>query len=179
MPLIIQEGVNLFVGDDGSVDSSKHLNLASIKLPDMEELTEAVHSGGSIGAVEVGGMGLKALESTFKLKGWDGQAMSQFGLGSRNLFPYTMYGVARDKNGNAAIEIKAIMRARMTRVMADEIKRGAIMDHDFALREILTYQLFMDKQEKYYYSFLTSEFRVDGASQVAEDNAILRIPTGA
>ncbi len=177
MPIVLQEACNLFVGDDGP-DNSKHLNLDSIKLPDLEELTESFYGGGAIGAVEVGGMGLKALEATFKLKGWDEQAMSQFGLNRRTLFPYTVYGVARDKNGNAPIEVKAVMRARMTRVMQDEIKRGSLMNTDFALKEMLTYQLFFNKQEKYYYSYLTSEWRVDGVSQVSEENGILRIPTG-
>lgn len=178
MGLIVQERVNLFVGDDATFDSSKHLNLDSIKLPDLEELTEAFHAGGAIGAIEVGGMGLKALESSFKLKGWDAQAMSAFGLNSRNQYPFTVYGVARDKNGNRAIEVKAIIRARMTRVQTEDIKQGSLMGHDFMLREVLHYELYFDKVEKYWMDWRASEWRVDGVSQTDTENSILRIPTG-
>jgi P2 family phage contractile tail tube protein len=174
MPLIIQEAVNLFAGDNPP-NNSKHLNLESIKLPELEELTQNFHSGGSVGQIEVGGMGLKALELTFKTKGWDPQTMSQFGLGSKNMNPYTIYGVARDKNGNAAIEVKAIVRGRMTRVMNDEVKRGDLMGQDFAIKEVLHYELYFAKVEKYYYDWLTTAWRVDGASQNADETAILRI----
>src|SRR4051794_875225 len=99
MPLFIQEGLNLYVGDDGP-NNSKHLNLEDVKLPDLEELTQTFYPGGAIGQIDVGGMGLKALELTFKLKGWDPQALSQFGLSGRAPVPYTVYGVIRDKAGN-------------------------------------------------------------------------------
>jgi P2 family phage contractile tail tube protein len=175
MPLIIQEGVNLFLGDNPP-NNSKHLNLEGVRLPDLEEMTQNFHPGGGVGQIEVGGMGLKALELTFKLKGWDPQAMSQFGLGSPSQIPYTIYGVARDKNGNVPLEVKAIVRGRMTKLTADEIKRGDLMGHDFAIKEVLHYELYFDKLEKYWYDFLGSDWRVDGVSQNSVENSILRIP---
>jgi P2 family phage contractile tail tube protein len=170
------EGVNLYVGDNPP-NNSKHLNLESVKLPELEDMTQSFHPGGSIGQIEVAGMGLKALELTFKLKGWDAQAMSQFGLGSPSQLPFTIYGVARDKNGNVPIEVKAIVRGRMTKLTGDEIKRGDLMGHDFAIKEILHYEFYYATAEKYYYDFLSVTWRVDGASQNSAENTILRIPT--
>src|ERR1039458_4819477 len=97
MPLVIAEGVNLYVGDNPP-NNSKHLNLESVRLPELEDMTQSFHPGGSVGQIEVGGMGLKALELTFKLKGWDAQAMSQFGLGSPSQLPYTIYGVRSEEH---------------------------------------------------------------------------------
>src|SRR5215471_848097 len=116
MPLYVQEGCNLFVTDATGADTSKHLNLESAKLPELEELTKEFYAGGSIGSVEVGGMGLKALEFSFKLKGWDPQTMSQFGLSQPNMMPFSFYGVVRDKNGNTPIEVKAIIKGRMVKI---------------------------------------------------------------
>ena len=177
MPLFIQEGLNLFLGDDGP-NNSKHQNIEDVKLPELEELTQNFHPGGAIGQVEVGGMGLKALEFTFKIKGWDPQVLSQFGVGSKNMLPYTFYGMVRDKNGNLPLEVKAIVRGRMTKVGMDNIKRGDLMGSDFAIREVLHYELYFDKVEKYFYDFFGSDWRVDGVDQFADERTILRIPSG-
>ena len=145
MPLLyVQEGFNLFVGDNGP-DNEKRLNLESVKLPDLEENTVSVNPGGAIGEITVGGMGLKALESSFKITGWDPQVMSQFGLGQAAQLPYTIYGVVRDKNGNAPMQVKAILRARLTTMTPDELKRGDNFGHNFALREVLHYELYFNK----------------------------------
>jgi P2 family phage contractile tail tube protein len=177
MPLIIQEGLNLFVGDAGP-DNSKHLNLDNVNLPDFEELTQMLYSGGSIGQLDVGGMGLKSLEMTFKLTGWDPQAMSQFGVGARSQLPYTFYGLARDKAGNTPKEVKGVVRGRMVRVGMDNIKRGDLFGTDFAIREIIFYELHFNKEEKYFYDWKSSEYRVDGVTQNADERDILRLPTG-
>ncbi len=178
MPLFIQSGLNLFVGDDGP-GNSKHLNLENVKLPDLEDQTQALHPGGAVGQLEVGGMGLKALDLTFKLTGWDPQAMSQFGLNSRVNLPYTIYGIVRDKAGNAPLEVKAVVRGRMTRVAVDNMKRGDLLGTDFAIKEIVHYELYFNKQEKYFFDFMGSDWRVDGVDQYADDRTILRIPGGA
>jgi P2 family phage contractile tail tube protein len=175
MPLIVHEATNLFVGDDGP-NNSKHLNLDTIKLPTLEEVTQTFYPGGGIGEIEVGGLGLKALESTFKIKGYDPQIMSQFGLGSRERKPFTVYGAARDKTGNKAKELKAIMRARLGRIDGDELKRGDLMGHDHKLHEVWHYELYWDGVEKYYYDFERNIWRVDGIDQNADVNNILRIP---
>ncbi len=175
--LITQEGLNLFVGDDGP-GNSKHLNLEHVKLPEFEEMTQTLHSGGAVGQIEVGGMGMKGLEMTFKLTGWDPQAMSQFGIGGRAQLPYTFYGLARDKAGNVPKEVKGVVRGRMTRVAVDSIKRGDLLGTDFAIKEIIHFELIFNKQEKYFYDWLGSDWRVDGVVQNADERDFLRLPIG-
>src|ERR1700748_1593955 len=103
--MIVHESFNLFVGDAGP-DNSKHLVIKNFKMPEFEELTQQHHSGGALGAIEVGGLGHKELMATFKLAGWDAQTMSQFGIGGRSKFPFTAYGNARSKATGTAVGIK-------------------------------------------------------------------------
>lgn len=173
--LFVHEAVNMFVGDDGP-DNSKHMNLESIKLPSLEEVSQTYYPGGGIGEISIGGLGLKKLDVTFKIKGFDPQIMSAFGLSSPVRMPYTVYGVIRDKKGNRAIELKAIIEARLGKIEADELKRGDLSGHDHMLHEIWHYELHWDGREKYFYDFPTSDWRVDGVSRNQDARNILRIP---
>jgi P2 family phage contractile tail tube protein len=168
------EAVNLFVGDNGP-NNSKHLNIMNVKHPDFDEKTAEHHPGGAIGALEVGGMGFAALTLTFKIAGADPQAMIQFGLGSKATQPYTIYGLTRDKNGNKPIEEKSIIMGRMSKVTRSEFKRGDMTDQDHEIKEITHYEYYFNKAEIYYYDFLSSQWRVNGVDQKADENTILRI----
>lgn len=172
--LYIQEGFNLYVGDNGP-DNNKKLNLESVKLPDLEEMTQEFYAGGAIGQISIGGMGLKALEASFKQKGWDPQTMAKFGIGRVNQEPFTVYGLVRDKNGNAPMQVKAVIRGRLTKIAPDELKRGDLFGHDYAIREILHYELYLNKLEKYFYDFAGSDWRVDGVDQFADERAMLAL----
>lgn len=162
--LYVQEAFNLYVGNDDA-DSSKKLLIANLQLPDMEEITQEHHPGGAIGAIEVGGLGHKALMSKFKSTGWDPQTASQFGIGARTQYPYTAKALARNKNGGRAIGVKAVMWGRLTKVSPNDMKRGDLMGHDHEIKEITHYELYFDGAEKFYWDFFASIWRVDGIVQ--------------
>ncbi len=174
--LIVHESFNLFVGDAGP-DNTKHLVIGNLKIPDMEELTQQFHAGGSVRGVEVGGLGFKELSSGFKLVGWDPQSMSQFGIGSRSKFPYTAYGNARSKATGTAVQIKCVMWARLTKIGVPELKRGDLFGCDHELKEILHYELYYNGTEKYYWDWQTALWRVDGVVQNMDEINNLAIPT--
>jgi P2 family phage contractile tail tube protein len=176
----IFEGVNMFVGDDGP-DNSKHLTLESVKLPDLEETSQEHFGGGAVGAIMVGGLGLKALEVGFKCKGFDPQLKSHFGLGaaSKRRIPFTIYGAYRDLQGGDVLEMKAIAEGRLASIAGDDMKRGELQGFDYKITEILRYRMYFGNKEKLFYDYFNSEWRVDGVSQNAEVNNILRIPTSA
>lgn len=175
MALFINEAINLFVGDNGP-DNSKHLVLESIKLPTLEETTQNYTPGGGIGEIKVSGFGLKPLESTFKIKGFDPQIMKEFGIGTRGRMPFTVYGAIRDKKGNKAVELRVVMEGRIVKLDGNDLQRAELADHDHAIDEIWHYECYWDKKELYYYDFLTSDWRVDGVSQNSDIRNILRIP---
>ena len=172
--LYIPEAVNLYATDSGP-NNSKHLQISGITMPDMEQTTKEHRPGGSIGAIEIGGLGLNPLSCQFKIAGFDPQLMARFGLGTNAIEPYTMYGVIRDKSDGTKKEMKAVMRGIMAKLTKSEIKRGELADQDHQIKEIIHYELYFDKKEIYYYDWRSNEWRVNGVAQFAEDNAILRI----
>ncbi len=172
--LRVIEAANLFAGDDGP-DNSKHLTLQSVKLPDWREKTQEHHPGGSIGAINLGGFGIEAPELTFKLIGSDPQTRLLFGLGTRQLRPYTVYAVVRDKETSRAIERKVVVRGRMVEISAAELQRGSPGAQDHKVAEITHYEEYEDKQEIYLWDFYSATWRVRGVDQTASERAILRI----
>ena len=166
--------MNLFAGDDGP-NNSKHLSITNVKHPDFDEKVAEHHPGGAIGAIEVGGMGFAALTLTFKIAGPDPQTMAMFGLGAAATKPWTVYGLARDKNGNKPIEERAVCFGRLSKLARTDYKRGDMIEQDHEIKEITHYEYYFNKQEIYYYDFFTSTWRVNGVDQKAVENAILRI----
>lgn len=170
----IWEAANLFAGDDGP-NNSKHLTLSKVKLPDMTEKTEEHHGGGAIGAINIAGLGLNALEMSFDLVGADPQTMVQFGISSKATRPYTIYAVHRDKLNGRAIERKAVVFGRLTELTEDEYSRGQMGSQSHKITEIMHYELYIDRQEIYFYDYPSNTWRVRGVDQYAETNSILRI----
>lgn len=175
MPLIVQEAVNLICGDDAAnPEASKHHNLESIQLPTLEDVTTEHHAGGSYGAVQLAGFGIKAFEPTFKLKGHDLQVMSMFGLPYRS--PFTVYGLLRDKAKQRAVEVKSVLECKLTKYAPDDFKRGDDFGHDCAMMEVFRYAIYLDNAEHLYFDYLSSQFRVNGQDRIADERRILRLP---
>lgn len=174
--MYIMEAANLFCGDDDPT-ASKHLTLTELQLPNLQEMFQDHHPGGSLVQVEVS-VGIQKLEAGFKLAGWDPDLLTQFGLGATARKKFTAYGSIRDKRSGTLIEAKAVLEGRLGRANADAFQRGELQGYDYAISEILHYELHFGGAEKFYWDFFTSDWRVDGASQNADERSILRIPTG-
>jgi P2 family phage contractile tail tube protein len=172
--IYIMEAANLFCGDDDPT-ASKHLTLAEMKLPTLQEMYQDHHAGGSRVKIEVA-VGIEKLESTFKLNGWDPELLTKFGLGSATPRRFTAYGMIRDKRTGAAIESKAIIEGRLGKIDPDAFQRGELQGHEYGINEIVHYELWFGEQEKMYFDFYTTDWRLDGVSQNADERRILRIP---
>jgi hypothetical protein len=171
--LFIWEAGTIFVGSGGG-DADKGLIVNNIKISDLDELTQDFHPGGSYGAIEIGGLGNKAFNLSFKVKGIDPQSMSQFGVNGVAQNFYSIYGGVRNKNGNIPVEYKAIIQARMVKVGNDEYKRGDLVGQDFELKEVTHMEIYFNQAEKYFWDFFGRIWRVDGVNQ-NDMNAILRV----
>ena len=168
------EGVNLFCGDHDPTDS-KHLTIETLKLPVLEEKTTTYLPGGGSMAVEMSMGVVDALTATFKLNGFDPQVLSLFGLGTKRRNTYTAYGALFDKRLGTAVQVKAILEARLTSIQMDEFKRGDVHGHDYSLKEITRYELWFDGAEKVAFDFWTNLWRIDGVDQNADLNRILGV----
>ena len=173
--IYIMEAANLYCGDHDPT-ASKHLTLAELKLPPLQEIYQDHHAGGSRVQVEVA-LGIQKLEPTFKLNGWDPDLLTQFGLGSSRAKVFTAYGVIRDKRTGNAIETKAIIEGRLGKIEPEAFKRGEMMGHDYSINEVMHYELWFGEKEKLFWDFFSGDWRLDGTSQIDDERRILRIPT--
>lgn len=172
--IYVMEAANMFCGDHDP-SASKHLTLDELTLPVLQEMFQDHHAGGSRVQIEVA-VGIQKLEPSFKLAGWDPEVLTQFGLGARARRLYTAYGVIRDKRSGEAIEAKAVIEGRLGKVEADAFQRGEMMSHDYAINEVVHYEVHFGGHEKFYWDFFSQDLRIDGQSENADERSILRIP---
>jgi uncharacterized protein len=132
------------------------------------------HAGGSRVQIEVA-VGISKLEPTFKLNGWDPDLLTQFGLGSSRQKVFTAYGVIRDKRTGVANEAKAIIEGRLGKIEPDAFQRGELQGHEYAINEVMHYELWFNEKEKLFWDFFSTEWRLDGVSQNDDERRILRI----
>jgi P2 family phage contractile tail tube protein len=171
--IYIMEAANLFCGEHDP-ENSKHLTLEELKLPDLQEILVDHNPGGGKIGVEFA-VGVQKLEPSFKLKGWDIGLLRTFGLGTPGRKTFTAYGVIRDKRTGKAIEAKAIIEGRLSKIAPEAFQRGEAMGHDYAVNEVLHYELFFDGKEELYWDFFTNTVRLGGVDPDASVNNILRI----
>ena len=112
------------------------------------------------------------------LAGWDPDLLTQFGLGATARKKFTAYGSVRDKRNGVAIEAKAVLEGRLGTANPEAFQRGELQGFDYAINEILHYELYFEGAEKYYWDFFTTDWRVNGTSQNADERSILRLPNG-
>ncbi len=174
--IYIMEAANLFCGDEDPT-ASKHLTLTELQLPNLQEMYQDHHPGGSRVQIEVA-VGIEKLEASFKLAGWDPDLLTQFGLGAAARKKFTAYGAIRDKRNGISIEARAVIEGRLGAASPAAFQRGEMQGFDYTISEILHYELHFAGAEKYYWDFFTADWRVDGLSQNGDERAILRIPNG-
>jgi len=174
MSLFIIEAANLFCGSHDP-SNSKHLSIQELKLPTLEADYQDHQPGGSRVGIEIE-VGIKKLEPTFKLVGFDPALLIQFGLGSKVKNLYTAYGEIKDRRTGKSTELRAVMEGRLGKIEADAYKRGDLPATDYAINEITHYEVYFDGQEKIFWDFWTNAWRVNGTDENATTNAILRIP---
>ena len=168
------EMANLYAGDADPTDS-KYLAIEEVKLPDLQGIFADHNPGGSPVAINVQ-VGVEKLEPTFKLKGFDPALLAQFGYGSSRRERFTIYAVMRDLRTGEAQEGKALIEGRLGRIAPDAWKRGEMASQDYAIHEVVHYEVFFGGQEILYWDFFTTEWRTNGQVQNSRERAILRLP---
>lgn len=172
--IYIMEAANLFCGDTDP-SKSNHLTLSELKLPSLEEnLVDHVAGGAPVG-VEID-THINKLEASFNLAGWSTNVMTMIGQSTVAAQTFTAYGVIRDRRSGKAIEAKAIIGGRLSKVSPAAFKRGDLQHHEYAIRSIMHYDLFMEGIEIYAWDFFLNQRRIGGIDINADLNQILRIP---
>jgi P2 family phage contractile tail tube protein len=173
------EAANLFCGDrEPDPAHSNHLTIMNVKLPALEEQYVDHAAGGAPVAIEIA-THIARLECTFQLMGWQPYVMTLIGQERQDLRRYTCYGVIRDRRTSKAIEAMAIMEGRLGRVNPTEYRKGDEVSHEYSIRGITHYELYLDRTEIYFWDFFTSTRRIGGADLNYDLNSLLRIPVSA
>lgn len=175
--LYVMEEANLFCGSHDPANS-QHLSIRELKLPALQATYSEHAPGGSKFKIEIE-TGFDVLKPTFKLSGFDPELLKQFGLNTRIKHTYTAYGVIRNRRTGAAIELRAVMEARLGKIDPSAHQNGELQTVDYELNELTHYELHFAGEELLYWDFWTNAWRVDGVDQNSEVNSILRIPRSA
>ena len=168
------EAANLFCGDHDPT-KSQHLNLHELKLPALEENYVDHSPGGAPIAIEID-THINKLEATFTLSGWQPLVMTLIGESRRERQVFTAYGLIRDRRLGEAVEAIGIIGGRLGRCNPTAFSHGSLMSHEYSIKGITHYELYMGGEEIYWWDFFTSTRRIGGSDLNADFNQILRIP---
>lgn len=187
------EAVNLICGDVGNENqpgASTHLTLRELKLPGLEENYVDHIAGGAHVGIEVF-THINRLESTFNLAGWQPSVQAQFGRSRRSVQRYTAHGVIREQRTGRPLKTLARIWGRMGRMNPTNFSRGSMQEHEFAIRSITHYELYMQQYTGaeagassnlaplIYWDFFESRFEIGGIDILQEERFLLAIPTGS
>jgi P2 family phage contractile tail tube protein len=170
----VMEAANLFCGD-ADPSRSNHLTITDLKLPTLEENYVDHVPGGAPVAMEID-THINRLEATFNLAGWSPEVMVMIGNSERANQVFTAYGVIRDRRTGIAMEGKAILGGRLGRVNPQSWRRGDLQHHEYSIRSIVHYELYLDGGEIYSWDFFLNQRRIGGVDLNFDINRILRIP---
>src|SRR5215216_2399381 len=155
MDVYIMEGANLFCGDHDPTNST-HLILQELKLPGLEENYSDHTPGGAPIAIEVD-THINRLEATFNLAGWNPLVMTLIGRSTRVHQTFTAYGGVRDRRTGRLMEAKAVLQGRLGRVNPTAFRKGDVMAHEYSIRGIVHYELYLDTDAIYRWDFFESQ----------------------
>jgi phage tail tube protein FII len=172
--LYIMEAVNLICGLEGvntQPGESLHLNLTELKLPGIEEQYADHYAGGAPIGIEVP-LVINRMEATFNVSGWQPDVMKMLGKSQVSDQWFTALGMIRERRTGTALRAEASMQGRLGRVNPTAYRKNDMMGHEFSIRGIIRYQLFMktdpDDNESpiteadriYEWDYFTSQFMV-------------------
>jgi phage tail tube protein FII len=185
MTLFVMESANLIVTDavvnPSAPGITTHLSLQEVKLPGLEENYVDHIPGGAPVAMEVS-MHINRLESTFNLAGWQPEIAVVLGKSDRIAQRFTCYGLIRDRRSGAPLQAKAVMEGRLGRVNPTAFRKGDLMHHEYSIRGITHYELYMgipptgDESIIYWWDFFTSDFIIGDRNMNQDLVNILAIP---
>jgi uncharacterized protein len=170
----VMEAANIFCGSDAP-ESSNHLTLSEVKLPNLEENFVDHQAGGAPITIEVDTI-IQRMEVTFNLAGWSPQVAKLIGSWQAAQQVYSIYGVIRNRRSGEAIQASATVAGRLGRANPQLWNKGVLQHWEYSIRAITHYELYMDQEEIYFWDFFLNTFSVGGIDRNEVSNRILHIP---
>jgi hypothetical protein len=149
MTLRIVRGFTLYVNDDTNLA----LDIDTMALPTLEEITETFQPGGSDMELEIAGLGVKALELKFKLKSHTPETIGLFGgaPGVRNNFTGKKLVVSEEDGTEHEHAIDVL--GRLSKLEGEELKGGKATGYDHEIKSIWSYTEYWDARVMHRFNF--------------------------
>jgi uncharacterized protein len=149
MTLRIMRGFTLIANDNVNFV----LDIETMKLPTLEEITETFQPGGSDLEIEIGGLGVKALSLEFKLKSHTPESLALFGgaPGVRNSFTGKKLVISEEdgKEHEHAIDVQG----RLNKIDGEALAAGKATGYDHTIGSIWTYTEYWDSRVMHRFNF--------------------------
>ncbi len=147
--LRIIRGFTLYVNDNHNLA----LDIETLKLPALEEITETFQPGGSDMEVEIAGLGVKALTMQFKIKSHTPDVTGLFAgaPGIRHNFTGKKLVISEEdgKEHEHAIDVVG----RIAKIEAEELTAGKATGYDHEVKSIWTYTEYWDSRVMHRFNF--------------------------
>lgn len=149
MTLRIVRGFTLYVNDSTNLA----LDIETLKLPTLEEITENFQPGGSDMEIEIGGLGVKALSLEFKLKSHTPETIGLFGgaPGIRNSFTGKKLVISEEDGREHEHAIDVV--GRLSKIDGEALAAGKATGYDHEIKSIWTYTEYWDSQVMHRFNF--------------------------
>lgn len=147
--LRIVRGFTLYVNDDANLA----LDIETMKLPTLEEITETFQPGGSDMEVDIAGLGVKALTMPFKLKSHTPQTLGLFGgaPGVRNNFTGKKLVISEEDGTEHEHAID--VTGRLTKIDGEQLAAGKAPGYDHEIGSIWAYTEYWDSRVMHRFNF--------------------------
>jgi len=164
MTLRIVRGFTLYVNDNTNLA----LDIETLKLPPLEEITETFQPGGADMEIEIGGLGVKALTMQFKLKSHTPETIGLFGgaPGARNNFTGKKLVISEEDGSEHEHAIDVV--GRLSKIDGEEMSAGKATGYDHEIKSIWTYTEYWDGRVMHRFNFAKGGWDVRNFEPVNE-----------
>lgn len=172
MPLHIFEGVNMW-RSDSQEDTGRAISLVKLGIPAIKWKTAGYAPAGGGAEVNFQTKTLEPIEPKFEMKGIDPDFLSKIGFHSGLHDKFTFAGAVRNKQTLVLQPMRCIIQGVVNSVEHDEYSAGELAGCNYALTEVVHFELKLNGVELFYFDFYTREGRSGGVSFMDELNNVL------
>lgn len=160
--LRLMRGFNLIVADNVNL----FLEIDTLKLPALEESTEAFQPGGSDMEIEIAGLGIKAFAMPFKLKGHNPDVITMFGGEPGERLRFTGKSFVRSEEDGSEHEHSIDVSGRITKMEADEFQGGKVAGYNHEIKSIWDYTEYWDGKVLHRFSVKRGGWVIRGGKEI-------------
>ncbi|WP_018261540.1 phage major tail tube protein [Methylobacterium sp. WSM2598] len=171
--ILIMEEVDVRRADDS--DDTRVFTINKMALPGLKRKTSEHTPGGGTGTVNFALPMIDALEPKFSVKGVDLDVLRKFGFSAGTNDKWTFASTLRNKKTNRLLPVRATIQGVVCEWSPGEHTPGELIDCDHSLMEVTYYELVVNNEQIFKWSFYTREWIHGGTDVFAEYRAALGV----